>query len=1188
MSVGRPGVQLTIVSDAEYRDNQERIEQAQATLDSFKAMNNAAKEAYDKQKELIRKIEEGREAERQLLALADASGSGPSAAAGPSGQPNPTLASYNPGWQSAIAPFAAGGDAQRYYEHVNYGGNGRPQMLAYGSSSDSGQNYMAQTSGNQYHQQFQANAQPQRPTQQFQRTPQVGQTTRPVSTHVWGKRQPSQQAAARVPEANGRMPTPSGEQMMSIARGRQALRMQPVTQQSLHLNQPQPLPTASSAPPPIRSQNTSMQRPTQQAQTVTYTTPAASRSAVPNFIEQVFPSTTPSYRPPAAPGSSSLAGALDARRSGSGSTNVQSNSVMPSSTAAAGTIPTSLGATVTRLQQQIVGTNASSSPRTVPTRTAAPNGSSTTTAVPAEITAVPNTPTAMDTSSIIETLTSNPTWMGRLKTIVDGWQATAPPHSFFSLPGTNIKVYKDAKLKVYLVIQHSQQEPAKYIYLDYSRLLSLMASASASVTVPAPAPAPSPAPTPASTSQNVYQDDKGNFQYLTEPLTPEQATRYRPYSIPPEATVQQPARPVALGTLTNTAAISSVTPTTSSTASPVFNTTPGAAAVPTITTSPLFNPLVTASGSIRTPADADKKRLAKDLLRALNQSPQKQSQLDRSSASLSEPPAKRHASGEGINASLSSPAADQLRPKANGVPPPSTTPQSTQAQQRTDSDTGGHISVPPGNSRPWSFYSVHSEGGSLKPSSIPATVQSSQSSASLPSISIAKHDNIIISPSRTPQPILNPHSKHPQADDVASTPNNVFPLPSRPKTPLFLPSPSLSPCTKPTGSTIDDIANDLILDDISSPRRHAAKSQPFYILVPPVPDYIQRYKTQQAGRKRHRSSMPVVDGPDADVESRSSTVYGEDIIDTDPASNDFVNDNAEREAVILSCSRLLESPCKWDSCGTVLSSAEKLILHFAFEHRPQSTSKGSCVCMWQQCGRYESNSIQLFNHMKNHATFPLLCAYKDCQGVFWTACQLTKHHKAEHSNAPLKPPATIFAPTLEPPPDTSGVVPSYLLEPVRASSISKERHAVLGPWVLRNIAGPVNLGMKRYNAASKLSRTSSGEGENRPGIQPYDFLNFPSTNFSTSPSKPSRIRGMDNLDSGEVSEMVHDGMLLWHVPDIDAPKEEVEDDENEESFSLRSPKVWPEEEQDEAPMTEFSENSASRDEEAVEIMLAMP
>jgi hypothetical protein len=94
--------------------------------------------------------------------------------------------------------------------------------------------------------------------------------------------------------------------------------------------------------------------------------------------------------------------------------------------------------------------------------------------------------------------------------------------------------------------------------------------------------------------------------------------------------------------------------------------------------------------------------------------------------------------------------------------------------------------------------------------------------------------------------------------------------------------------------------------------------------------------------------------------------------------------------------------------------------------------------------------------------------------------------------------------------------------------------------VLRKIAGPVNLGIKRYNAAKPL--LSANGAEERPRSQPYDFLAFPSVQYSSVPSQPSKIRSLDDLDSGEVSEMANDGMVLWHVPDVkeeDASSDEM-------------------------------------------------
>jgi hypothetical protein len=104
--------------------------------------------------------------------------------------------------------------------------------------------------------------------------------------------------------------------------------------------------------------------------------------------------------------------------------------------------------------------------------------------------------------------------------------------------------------------------------------------------------------------------------------------------------------------------------------------------------------------------------------------------------------------------------------------------------------------------------------------------------------------------------------------------------------------------------------------------------------------------------------------------------------------------------------------------------------------------------------------------------------------------------------------------------------------------------------VLRKIAGPVNLGIRRYNAAQPLQ--SANRTEERPGNQPYDFLTFPSVQYSSAPSQPSKIRGLDDLDSGEVSEMANDGMVLWQ----DFKNEEDSSDEMSESNSTGAAGLW--------------------------------
>lgn len=94
-------------------------------------------------------------------------------------------------------------------------------------------------------------------------------------------------------------------------------------------------------------------------------------------------------------------------------------------------------------------------------------------------------------------------------------------------------------------------------------------------------------------------------------------------------------------------------------------------------------------------------------------------------------------------------------------------------------------------------------------------------------------------------------------------------------------------------------------------------------------------------------------------------------------------------------------------------------------------------------------------------------------------------------------------------------LPSYLVEArsVRQTPISQDRHALLGPWVLRNICGPIDLGRKQGAAAQGT------------GFYEYDFLS----------SKPNKAPRLEDLNSEEVSRLVHSGFIFWGPEEVSLP-----------------------------------------------------
>lgn len=144
---------------------------------------------------------------------------------------------------------------------------------------------------------------------------------------------------------------------------------------------------------------------------------------------------------------------------------------------------------------------------------------------------------------------------------------------------------------------------------------------------------------------------------------------------------------------------------------------------------------------------------------------------------------------------------------------------------------------------------------------------------------------------------------------------------------------------------------------------------------------------------------------------------------------------------------------------------------------------------------------------------------------------------------PPKPFAPKIPPMLDPPPNS---LPSYRVEPryIRQAHIPPQRHAVIGPWVsytidaryacaiidmiikvLQHIFGPVEQNLRKQNAPMRLRYPRpDARPENLDNLRArpdeYDFL----ASLSTSPTRTIRY---EDLDSGDVSLALLDGLTLW-------------------------------------------------------------
>lgn len=111
-------------------------------------------------------------------------------------------------------------------------------------------------------------------------------------------------------------------------------------------------------------------------------------------------------------------------------------------------------------------------------------------------------------------------------------------------------------------------------------------------------------------------------------------------------------------------------------------------------------------------------------------------------------------------------------------------------------------------------------------------------------------------------------------------------------------------------------------------------------------------------------------------------------------------------------------------------------------------------CQWKQC-RMVCERSSLLLHLNRHIDKGVACIYDDCDERFSRIQDLVEHEKIEHANDEPPPSAIPQAPEPRSPVALPQTVPSYTTTTRLASkpSITAERHARLGPWILGMIIG---------------------------------------------------------------------------------------------------------------------------------------
>ncbi|KAJ3992515.1 hypothetical protein F5050DRAFT_1788242 [Lentinula boryana] len=377
--------------------------------------------------------------------------------------------------------------------------------------------------------------------------------------------------------------------------------------------------------------------------------------------------------------------------------------------------------------------------------------------------------------------------------------------------------------------------------------------------------------------------------------------------------------------------------------------------------------------------------------------------------------------------------------------------------------------------------------------------------------------------------------------------------------PLFLPdtpspSPSPPPAINADGDSLglaDSVtvgnSNFEVLDEHrekSESRKGQADRKMIAVEIPLAPAWVRRdmsrrmrkvkLSREEADEDEVRSFIVIYDSDEEpeprrvkDKNSRrsqsSQLAAGEDV-ETNFFLPTPVRDPQELAVLERSISRLQDCFCKWGGCEVILCSTKKLGQHMrnhVVESQPADKHGNPILC--RICGKHEAH---VPDHVENHAYHTLCCPYEECDESFRSSRKLFQHCLRYHRNdEPLRASAEPFvAVQTESPPDTPPTLPSYMVvaRAVTPHPISIQRHQLLGPWVLKNIMPPVDsVSLRRYLKSKHLGRVEVPTTSDE-----YEFL-VGRSSHSCMPSRPAKIRDFGDLNSKQVSQLINGGMSFW-------------------------------------------------------------
>ncbi|EAU84406.2 hypothetical protein CC1G_01402 [Coprinopsis cinerea okayama7 len=582
-------------------------------------------------------------------------------------------------------------------------------------------------------------------------------------------------------------------------------------------------------------------------------------------------------------------------------------------------------------------------------------------------------------------------------------------------------------------------------------------------------------------------------------------------------------------------------------------------AAPVQSTSTPSPSMSTTSISTRSPREANKKSLAKDLLNALGK------RARTGGESVSAPAAKRMATG--VNGEPSTPCdiraisptqhgeSPQLLSKPSGasIPPTSVDDLPPQEAPTSHGDVLPQVlqAIPPTEQKGTAVFPENNVPITLS-SSATSPVNHFPSPEVPPIVSLPEPDSTPPPESRPSAPMVrstpvvapssrsSSHKSHkddPSAHSVAhSTPPPQPPPTSDEEEPLFLPSTSApsSPVTTPFRELPGNDDGGVQLASKRKPRG-GGKSQ-VYVLIPPAPSHIRRdvkalrkQAKRRAEKGKGREVVAIIDIVESDAEDDELSDEGYDY--SYDAQGNRIEDQADRDLLKVASTRLQAIPCGWDSCEVVMNSVASLLEHLERHHRPPNLTKGQTFpCHWTRCGRQCKKGDR---HLLKHAFDHLVCPIEGCDESFRTVRALQRHCDCDHGKDdsfkrrwnPTQPNDARLK-ELEPPP-CPGILPAYRVEPliVRPAPIPEEEHRWRAPEVKRIITGLEK--PRQHKTRSIRVRVEHQDDDSvQVPVYRYEYLTDYPKRYGYPQSEPAEGFKFDPLPTEEVLEDIRHGLVI--------------------------------------------------------------